>query len=529
MQTGVSKLMAVFDNYEPTDSTQLLNENIDYDSYSFSTYNEFSLGEAARLIDHDHLNNCCDIDNGRNRLVGYRTYRDWYNGKHNAQVSDRQRELYERAHIQFADNFIDTIVDTLVRRLKLKTFSYQPENESANEETTTIMRKNVMDILANRVHHVSAKCGDSFVICDYDDVKQVPTITYNRPEIIRPEYDDDTGERMLWVSKCWRTEEVSPFNPGGEEIERLNIYYPNRIEKYYREVCEGKDDQKTWLPFMDISASGKDELWPVPWVDESTGEPLGIPVFHFKNKTLDGRFGISEIKKAIPQQAMLNKALLDLDLILDNQGWPQRWASGVGETENENPNHDGNNQAMFDGQPGSVWHTMNDQAKFGQFESAPVEGALKAIEMLTQHISATNATPIWLLLSAGRFPSGESMKMGDSGLSDKAAERALIFGNTWENVIRYCHKLRNIRGEAMAYIDLEDTEIECIWEDTVPRNEKVTVEVLSNLVELGASKRWALEQYGIDNVDDVMQEAELEKEVESERAIRSITRGNPIA
>ena len=498
---------------------EYIESNIDRVTYGFPVFNLATIKEAGLTVDYDRVEECADIDNNTGRLERYQTYRDWYNGEHKTDVSNDQKDLLEASGIPFSDNFTDIIVDSLIDRLELKGFSFTPENEIADVETTRISRKNKLDILNAKLHHICVKLGDSFAILDYDMKRKVVSIVCNRPDNIRPEYSDENGDILEWVSKKWDTSEVSIFNPSGAKITRLNIYYPNRIEKYYRTV----ESKNAWTPFMDQAT---DTLWPVPWVNLETNEPLGIPVFHFKNKTLDENFGVSEIRKAIPQQALLNKALLDLDLVLDKQGYPQRWGTGISSTNNNSTSEDGNSQSEFDGEPGSVWTTPNENAKFGQFESAEVNGMLSAIEVIVMHISATNATPIWLLLNSGRFPSGESMKMGDSGLSTKAANRAKIFGDTWEGIIRYSHMLRNIFAvdEVKAEIE-EDTLIESIWKDTTPRNEKEAVEVLQGLKELGASNRYCLEQFGVQNVNEVLAQAAEEKDVDIDTQSRVMNRG----
>lgn len=503
--------------------------------YPFPTYAVTNLVEAAKVLNQDDLKVKADTDNEESgRVALYGIYRDWYKGEHAAVLTDRQQELFEQLaggdmSVPFSDNFTDVVVDSVTRRLKLEGFTTTPEpadgDDTFVDATKEIMRKNRMDIRSTRVHHNAIKLGDAFVILDFDTERNIPTITYNRPDIIRAEYDDDTGEEMLWVSKVWETDEISPFNPEkGVTIARMNVYYPDRIEKYWKEA-EGEGD---WEPFMDIDVdpAKSDQLWPVPWIDESTGDHLGIPVFHFRNKTYDDGYGISEIAKTIPQQRMLNKWLLDLDLVMDTQGFPQRWIAGAEGTAS-NIDEDGNARDAqgVDADPGGVWTHPDKETKFGQFPAAPVEGPLAAIDMLIRHISFTNSTPIDDL-TGGKQASGEALKMKDSGLSDKADEKESLFGNVWEDIIRYCHTLRNVYAQGVTRVELgEEVTIESVWADTSPRNDKQVVEVLSGVVALGASNKWALERYGVQDVDDVMAEAEAEKDAATDRGIRAITRG----
>lgn len=458
-----------------------------------------------------------DLDNETGRIERYTTYREWYAGEQNVVVSDRQKDLFEASGIPFADNFTDLVVDAPVRRLHLVGFTFTPENQGATDFVDQLLKQNRMDIGTQRVHHNSIKLGDAFLIVDFIQSENKVTLTYNKPDIIRPEYDDESGERLLWVSKVWRTEELSPFNPVRDKaIMRMNVYHADRIEKYYR--ADG--DNGDWLPYMDLAT---DLTWPIPWIDNATNEPLGIPVFHFKNKTLDGDFGVSEIHKAIPQQAVLNKMLMDLDLIMDTQGYPQRWASGV---STETTDTEGNTtNASLPTEPGETWTTDNEAAKFGQFDSAPLDGALQAIDMIIRHLSTSNSTPIDDLLNP-KAQSGEALKMKDSGLSDKVEEKEMGFGNVWEDVIKYAIKIFNVFAQGQTKIVLADgTEIDSKWKDTTPRNEKSLVSVLQTLVDMGASVEWALTEYGIENVKAVMAQALEEKQSNADIQISAITRG----
>lgn len=480
--------------------------------YPFITYSLANIFDAASLLDQDDLKLKSDLDDGTGRIGLYDVYRDWYGGEHGAVLSDRQAELFEASGIPFSDNFTDQIVDAATRRLKPTGYSFTPESDIATDAVEAIHKRNRMDLGYARVHHNAIKLGDAFVICDFDTDTNEATITYNRPDYMRPEYDDNGV--MLWASKKWQTDRVSPFNPEGDDIYRMNVYYPDRIEKFYT-----AEDGGDWLPYMDST----DLLWPVPWINESTSEPLGIPVFHFRNRHVDEDFGVSEIRKAIPQQALLNKSVLDLDLVMDTQGYPQRYAAGIDTTENA----DGQQVPVeLPSGPGETWVTENENAKFGQFAPAEVAGALAAIEMVTLHMSASNATPIHDMIAGNKSASGESLKMKDSGLGDKVEEKQTGFGNTWEDVILYCFKLRNVFGQGLPAIDTDILSADMNWKDTAPRNEKTMVEVLVAMVrDLGASQEWALEQFGVEGVREVLEQAQAEKDAASERMLRSITMG----
>ena len=170
-----------------------------------------------------------------------------------------------------------------------------------------------------------------------------------RPEIIKPVYDSEHPETILFAAKTWVSKLETPTNPNARPIKRMNVYFADRCEKWFNDSSDTGTD---WMRHLDPA----DTKWPIPWVD-GKGEPLGVPVFHFRNKAKGKTWGKSEIRATIPQQDALNKNILDLIMVMDQQGTPQRYGSGIKQEE----------QSSMTGSAGTVWITANPDAKFGQF------------------------------------------------------------------------------------------------------------------------------------------------------------------
>jgi hypothetical protein len=92
----------------------------------------------------------------------------------------------------------------------------------------------------------------------------------------------------------------------------LDLYFPDRIEKYIKPAGEKKE----WQPGQDAP----DEAWPIDWTDD-TGVPLGMALNAF---CID----ISDIEDALQIGRDMNECLLDMLAGSRTQGWPKRFLVG---------------------------------------------------------------------------------------------------------------------------------------------------------------------------------------------------------
>ena len=399
------------------------------------------------------------------RREDYDVARRYYDGDHDTAITDRLKKFLP-PRLAFRDNYMNVVVDSLAERLKV--IGFDSENEGYSEWAWDLWRKNRMDYTQVVVHTETIMLGDSYLLCDWDAEKSQPRWTHQVAEMIIPHYNEATRE-IDWVSKKW----IQHPHIGEDPETRLNLYYPDRVEKY---VARGG----VWAMHQD----DMDEQWPVPWLDKA-GAPLGIPVVHFRNRPMGGDFGQSEIINVIPMQDLLNKSLIDLTMILDTLAFPQRYTLNV--------NH---GSSRLDIMPGSVaeFHSEYDGGQVGQWQAASVEGPLKAIESLVQHIAGTTRTPQHLFQIMGGAPSGEALKTAESGLVNKAQQRMVNFGNSWEDCMSMALRIQAAFGSAP--VSGDDLMIETTWGDPETRNEQSHMEALKAKAELGVPKHQLWRELG---------------------------------
>jgi len=406
-----------------------------------------------------------------NRRDDYDIARRYYHGEHDTALTDRLKKFLP-PRLMFRDNFMNVVVDSLAERLTL--IGFDSDSEAFSEWAWELWQKNRMDYVQVVIHTETVMLGDSYVLCDWDAENERPRFTHQMPEMILPHYSETTRE-IDWLSKKWMQHSMV----GNDPETRLNIYHPDRVEKY---IAKGG----VWARHQDEM----DEEWPVPWLDRS-GQPLGIPFVHFRNRPMGEDFGQSEILNVIPMQDLLNKTLIDLTMILDTLAFPQRYTLNV--------NH---GASRLDIMPGSVaeFHSEYDGGQVGQWGAASVDGPLRALESLVQHIAGTTRTPQHLFQIMGGAPSGEALKTAESGLVNKAKQRMVNFGNAWEDCMTLALKIQTAYGSAVSGLAVkpEELEVEATWDDSETRNEQSHMEALKSKAELGVSKHQIWRELGYD-------------------------------
>jgi hypothetical protein len=421
------------------------------------------------------------------RRDSYDIARRYYNGEQDTALTDRLKKFLP-PRLAFRDNYCNVVVEALAERLKV--IGISSDNEAVSEWAWDLWRLNRMDYTQVVIHTDTVMVGDSYLLCDWDEENARPRWTHQPAEMIVPHYNEISG-KMDWASKKW----LQHPNIGDDPETRLNLYYPDRVEKY---VARGG----VWSPFLDVD----DPEWPTPWLG-SNGEPLGIPLVHFRNKPLGEDFGVSEISNIIPMQDLLNKTLIDLVMVLDTLAFPQRYTIDID-----------HNSSRVDILPGSVteFHTEFDAGgQVGQWEAANVDGPLRAIETIVQHIAGISRTPQHLFQIMGGAPSGEALKTAESGLVMKAQQRQVNFGNSWEDCLIMALRIEQAFGQNIAGPD--DVTVAIDWDDPETRNEQSHLESLKAKMELGITKRqlWREMGYSQEDIDNMEEDRQQERVAET--------------
>lgn len=422
------------------------------------------------------------MDNPVARLSDYELARRYYGGDHRTKLNAREKEYLQASGIPYCENYCETIVDTHAARVAVRGFG------SDVEELATFARDvweaNQMDAQQSVIHRGAIKLKDYFVVVEPPEIDRdgkptgLPKIAPNEPDCFKIVYD--SGE-PLYAVKVWTTERKSRMNTQGRKVRRMNIYWPDAIE-YWWTPASNDGIWGAWIE--DEGAEGNVK----PWTMDGTpdGEPIGLNAFHFADRP-DPHYGTLLLRGVIPQQDGLNKSLIDLFWVMDAQGWPQQWGSGV--TASQIKRH-----------PGSLWTTEKDNARFGQLDPADPERSIAKIESDLRRMGARAHMPLHLMLAGGVLPSGESLKTSESGLvTVTRTDRQAPWGHKYAEVIRMAARVENAFG--LTEPPLEG-RLTTRWERAETRQEVDEANTAVLWKTLGVSETTILSRLGFDPIEE---------------------------
>lgn len=435
------------------------------------------------------------------RRTNYIAYRQYYDGDHPTQLTERQRKyLALRTDVNFCANYCQVVVDALAERLKVSGFVCK--DNALSELIADWWRENRMDEVQNDVHAATIRDGDTFVIVEWDNDLGRPRFVHNLANDgtagVQVTYSDE-GKVPLFATKRWVT--VVGGNAGKER--RLNIYFSSWVEKY---ISHDDTESGEWRRYQEPG-----EPWPLPWVDRE-GRPLGIPVIHFRNKGGGQSHGLSELANVTPLQDALNKILIDYVAACDSTGFQMIFISG----------HDPETNVEVG--PGRFIWTESPDARAQVLRAADMRGLKDSMSDMVIQVAGVSRTPQYYFQGIGEPPSGESLKAQETGLVSKAKNRQVSFGNSWEDVLRMGIKLEQTFGKSKPDAGL----IECQWRDPETRNDESHLRTLYIKYQLGVPKEqlWAEMGYNKEMIDKMEQMLKEEGERPAPGSISPFFRGD---
>ena len=293
------------------------------------------------------------------RYERYAMYREYYDGKHQTALTDRQRRYLElKPGQEFNDNYIPVVVDALAERISISAVD-------ADEQSEIMWQwwdHNRGDALQGIVHSSAIRDADTYILVEWSEFGPVWSF--------EPAYDGHSGAEIVY-SQEHRSEPLfgwKRWRVGNTDY--INIYWPNRVEKY-----SGKDGDMTL---------NKTE----PWTDDGkiNGVPLGIPLIHYKNRDQGYKYGRSEIADVIPLQNALNKAVIDMLASADTTAFRVYWWIG------ENP---GQNEVS----PGSLLYSErppggDEGVEIGYFPGENLDNMIAIKDSFVSEIARVSRTPL---------------------------------------------------------------------------------------------------------------------------------------
>lgn len=418
------------------------------------------------------------------RLIQYRTFGAYYHGQHRlAFASEKFRNTFGRLFYQFADNLCPAICDAVADRMVIIDFATESGPAGLGKTAWKYWQDQKMKRRSGELHLEALRNGDGYVIVWPDPETKIPRIYPQLTEQMTVFYDDEVPGKILWAAKSWQ-------NP--DQMVRLNMYYPDRIEKWItvKKMSSMPTKPQFWTKFI---VPG--ETWPL------VNEWGRVPVFHFVNNAPPGKFGKSELKDALPLQDALNKSVIDMLVAMEYVALPQRYATGV-ETEID----EATNLPILPFQPSvdRLWLIGDDQAKFGEFAAANLNQLLDVQNDLRLEMARVTRTPLHYMMPPEQAPSGDALKVLEEPLVKKVLDRSDSFGDTWAEAVQMALRMQGLAGE--------DDRLSTTWDNPAPKSGLEDAQTQQIKKTIGVSRRQLLYEMGYNETKINEMEADNQKD-----------------
>jgi hypothetical protein len=406
-----------------------------------------------------------------------KTYRDYYEGEHPTQLTDRMREFLEvTAGSKFDLNFIPVAVDVFAERLTVVGFAADGQGgrftavTDADNPLVVWWNRNRMDGIQKSVHTAMTRDGDTYAIVEWDNETGIPSLTHelawDGSQGVRVHYSNERSRKISYAVKRWNIDE----GMGTAKYQRANVYYPDRIEKFIMDIRRGN-----WQPYNENEGT----TWPIPWVT-SDGRPLGVPVIHFALNRRGYNYGKSRVHDLIPIQDGLNKAAIDELAVADVEGF------GLITLTGDDPGE-------LTVAPRQIIYAEKPDAEWGHIPAGDISGLTALVDAYIRRAAQLSRTPLNYFQVTGQVASDKTQGADESVLVSAIESAATDIGNSWEDAMIMARRLWNTFGGGG--LD-EDVTISTIWGpfervDALGR-EKLRADIVGTLTGAGVALQGAL-------------------------------------
>lgn len=391
-----------------------------------------------------------------------------YDGEVDEVLGSRKlRELFGAQGKKFRVNYARTPVDVLLERTKIQGWTVKDATQQATIEQ--VWTDNELGIEAKDVSLKAYEYGDSYLIAwPEDDDPDFPggvSAYHHGPKHVRVFYDEEKPRKKRMGVHRWQVVGTEANGLPDGTWQRINIYYPDRVERW---VSAEPVLTATGLA-LTLRTDAEYRRYDGDGQPDTIDNPYDtVPVFHFRT----GRpYGRPEHADAYGPQYGINKLLLSLMGAVDHAVLPQRYALTDSALEQNRPadqawetvvgpdelttesTTDGldPNSTMESG-PGNVWLLSGNNVRVGQFSAADSKNFIDPMEALVQQMADVTDLPANRYHRSGQQPSGDSQRMSEVPLNNKADDRHDQFGVTWHEFAQFICDVHGL-GETDAQVN----------------------------------------------------------------------------
>jgi len=335
-------------------------------------------------------------------------------------------------------NFLRPVLESYVHMLGIKSIT---ASEAALQPQVDEYLENIgFDTLEHEIYSTAGLFGRCYLQLLYNKEADLIDIIVLDPRNIRKNVDAENINITTSVIKTWLDLD---FN--GRPIERVEKYYPDRIESYFTPAGE---------------------RFPIPYLDGETPSvrpnPAGfIPIFEIKN-----RGGISEIENGIGIQDSINQWLLEAMESGLFKASGQIYIIGVDTeiTEKEVKKSDDTGPTIVKGlgrKPYDVWTLGPEVKTVGKITGEDIGQFFTAVDKRIEHLAIITATSISYLQTTS-VQTGAGVVALQRAETDKVRASQKAFSNQLKKILKQALLLSGI----ITKVDIE-------WEDPAQFGNKI--------------------------------------------------------
>jgi len=372
-------------------------------------------------------------------------WREYERGEHRAEMTTEMRQMLRiadsRAGRQFNANYCDMVIQSMADRLTV--IGIEGDNDAATAWSAALLADNRFDGLQMDAIAASLRDGITFVMVGWDNDAQRVTLTHelawDGTTGVIPIYDR-ANRTLIAAFKIWYE--------GENDARRVNLYYPDRIEKYVMGVGGGMSAMEDSLPWTDTA-----------------GAPLGVPLIALANRARTASpLGTSEIDMVVPLQDALNRTLVSMVITGELTGFPVRYAIGFVPPAGLAP-------GSWVTVAGGTAISNEQRVELGVMEQGSLVPFIAQAEFLIDQIGEVSRTPL-SRNGASSAASGESLKQREVKLVSKSYQYQVKAGNAFEDMIEMAGRVGAAFGSTIPPVS---GRWSCKWAAAELRNDAETV------------------------------------------------------
>jgi hypothetical protein len=428
---------------------------------------------------------------------GYITAEQYYKGTRPEVVASRRmRRAMARTRTAYRFNFARKAVQAVAEALEIA--SVDSTTPGAKARIDQVWKDNKLGRESKQIMKRASEYGDAYVIVwpsadtDWDVGVEKIDVFYNSPRSVRVFYDPENPTKKAYAVKQWVL--------GAKKTVRVDLYYPDRIEKWISKPGVLHPKAEDMVPFYDAADADPDGQdvdagpgWPSP-------NPFGqIPVFHFRN---DDPYGTPEHEAFYGAQDTVRTLVMGHMAGVGYQSFPQRYALAEDSTDSSEL-ADGDEDmfqygtqtgatskasdptSQLSGDPGAVWWLRGIKG-VGQFDVADPATFTDPITLYLRLGALLTDTPLSRLDPTGAVQSGESKRADAEPYGRKIKDRQESYTDTWIELVQF---FLNILG-------IDEAEVTVRWKSPTVVNDLDGWNTLLAKLEAGLPVKQAFMEAG---------------------------------